>query len=71
MKPKNPELAARIAAAGLTQGELAKRAGVNPGTISRLLCQHQRPHAGTARNLAAVLGTNPETLFPTEEGGRR
>lgn len=49
----------------LTQEELAKKAGINTRTVSRIeLGYHARPP--TVRKLATALGVDPEQLVETE-----
>jgi transcriptional regulator with XRE-family HTH domain len=50
--------------AGLTQLELARRAGANQNTISRVEVGEHRPGDNTKFALAAALGTTVEALFP-------
>jgi len=60
------ELMRRRRLAGLTQRELATRAGVHPETISRLErgAVAGSPEAETLRKLANALALTPEQLFP-------
>lgn len=51
-------------ARGLTQGQLADRAGLARPTISRLENAHEEPQHRTAQRLAAVLGWDAAALFP-------
>lgn len=52
--------------ARLTQAELARRVGVNTGTISDLERGLMSPRLSTARRLMQVLGApSIEALFPT------
>lgn len=48
---------------GLTQAELAERAGVSEPTISRLISGDRRIGKDVARKLAAALGVKPEEVF--------
>jgi transcriptional regulator with XRE-family HTH domain len=52
--------------AGLTQRQLAERAGVHHETVSRLErgAMTGSPGADTLRKLADALGSTPEQLFP-------
>lgn len=54
-------------AAGLTQAELANRAGISRLAVVNLEAGKHRPHPLTARALSAALGIPPEALFPPEE----
>jgi len=48
---------------GLTQEELAKKAGVSPTTIVRMEAEQiERPRISTLHNLADALGTDPGEL---------
>lgn len=50
---------------GLTQMELARRAGVGARTVIRLeRGEIDAPSSETLRKLASALGTRPELLFP-------
>jgi len=64
------KLKAHAASRGMTQAELAERAGISAATISKIL---SRRHAlpGTMRKLAAVLGTRIDDYSVTrhEVGG--
>ena len=46
----------------MTQGELARRAGVTAITISRLERGMHRPRFATVRRLAEALGVQPQAL---------
>ncbi len=48
--------------AGLTQQELADRAGVSRRTVVGLEAGSHRPHSATVRALAAALDAAPEQL---------
>ena len=48
--------------AGLTQAELARRAGVRQGTISAIENGHTRPHRSTRTEIARALGLPPESI---------
>jgi transcriptional regulator with XRE-family HTH domain len=53
-----------MAHVGLTQRELAQRAGLNPQTVKHLLGgQNPQPHARTLHKLAAGLGVSVDELF--------
>jgi DNA-binding XRE family transcriptional regulator len=41
---------------GLSQRQLAKRARVDPATLSDVLCQKRRPNLGTVTALCGALG---------------
>lgn len=52
---------------GLTQVELAERAGIDQTTVSKLeLGTMQNPSWPVVAKLARALGVNPEDLFPIE-----
>lgn len=53
----------RMAALGLSQRALARRAGVSHSAVSRLLSGRARPTAGLLRALAAPLGLPAEVLL--------
>jgi predicted ATPase/DNA-binding XRE family transcriptional regulator len=58
-------------AAGLTQEDLAARAGLNPDTISLLeRGERRRPHRFTMQSLAAALGLSPQELIRFETAAR-
>jgi|GEM_PF-3520333 len=59
---------ARRKALGLTCAELAGRAGVSDVTLWRVEHGHGRPLRSTRLLLAAALGCDPATLFPTQHG---
>jgi gp16 family phage-associated protein len=46
----------RLAARGISQRQLARRAGVDHSTISRILNGSREPRRGTARRLEAAIG---------------
>jgi transcriptional regulator with XRE-family HTH domain len=54
----------------MTQQELAKAAGVSPGTIVRLEAGSQKPHYDTVNKLAGALYVSPVKLGQ-EEGWQR
>ena len=58
-------LAALRRANGLTQEELAVRAGVGSATVARLEHGEGRPRRATLRVLALVLGCDPTDLLPS------
>ena len=65
--PKDESFGARLQQlmdeAELSQGELAKLAGMKPPTISRWLSKRKAPVAlKNANNIARVLGTTSEML---------
>ena len=64
---KNPELAAALARAGLTNQRLAERAAIHPITVSRLLNQRQLPSPETAAKIAAALDSTPRDLGLTDD----
>lgn len=49
---------------GISQGGLARLAGVSRVTVHRIEHGCQRPHASTARKLAGALGVEPAEIFP-------
>jgi predicted ATPase/DNA-binding XRE family transcriptional regulator len=58
-------------AAGLTQEDLAVRAGLNPDTISLLeRGERRRPHRYTTRSLAEALGLSPQEVIRFETAAR-
>jgi putative transcriptional regulator len=59
-------IAIRRFIAGLTQADLAERAGISRDTISRLE-RGEHPRLVTARALARALGTPVGDLFPESE----
>ena len=59
---KNHHMAAAMAQKGLTVKELAKRAGINRATVSRVLNMRTVPHLLTAEAIARALDTTPEAL---------
>lgn len=61
--PPNNLRAARVAA-GLTQDELATRAGVARRALQKLESGEGMPTLTTAMNIAIVLGTHVEALWP-------
>lgn len=56
-------LAALMEAKGLTQTELARRAGLGQPAISMMLARNCRPQQRTVRRLAEALGVQPEELW--------
>ncbi len=50
-------------AAGLTQGALAKRAGINRSQVSRLEAGHRKPTLDTLARLAKALQVTPRSLL--------
>jgi len=61
---RNPALAAALARNGLTGKLLAEKAGINPTTVSALLCQRRDPKPQTANVIARILGEKPKEVFP-------
>ena len=53
----------RRLALGLTQAQLAVRAGVSEAEISRLEAGHRRPNFETGIRLAQALGLSAEELY--------
>lgn len=60
---RNIPLLIALDRAGITQGELAKRAGVSGATVSLLMRQQHAPHSATALKIAEVLNSSVATLF--------
>ena len=64
------ELAKRLhrhmKAAGMKQGELARKIGVGQPAISNMLNRQCRPQQRTVGKLAKALGVTPEDLWPGE-----
>ena len=54
-------------ARGLSQDELARLAGVNRSTVSRLEQGHEEPQRATKAVLAAALAFPAEKLFPEDD----
>ena len=59
---RNKKLLIAIASAGITGRTLAKRAGIDDTTVSRLLNDHSRCKPATAAVLAKALDSTPEKL---------
>lgn len=53
--------------AGLTQGELAKLAGIDRATISLIENGHESPRADTVVRLAGALNVSPSEIWGTVE----
>lgn len=51
--------------AGLTQLELAKKAGTTQTTVARIELDMVQPEVTTVRKLAAALGVDPSDLLPS------
>lgn len=47
---------------GLTQGELAEKAGIHPNTYAKIERDEQEPSFETAKKLAKVLGVKLEDI---------
>lgn len=47
---------------GLTQGELAEKAGIHPNTYAKIERDEQEPSFETAKKLAKVLGLKLEDI---------
>lgn len=58
-------LSVAILASGISQKELAAKAGISPQTMSRIVRGETRPRRDTARLIARALGHPVTTLFPT------
>jgi transcriptional regulator with XRE-family HTH domain len=54
-------------AAGLSQAELADRAGVGAATVARLEAGNMDPRVSTLEKLARALGMDARTLMPDGE----
>lgn len=68
--PSNPtqqRLEQAFGASGLTQSELARRSGIDRGSISLYLSGRYRPKADKLIRLAAALSVSPEWLSGVEE----
>jgi transcriptional regulator with XRE-family HTH domain len=52
--------------AGLTQAELAAKAGTTQTTVARIERDAVEPEVTTIRKLAKALGTTPADLIPEE-----
>jgi len=53
--------------AGLTQDELARKAGTTQTTVARIERDAVEPEVTTIRKLARALGTTPADLIPEED----
>jgi transcriptional regulator with XRE-family HTH domain len=61
------ELKMAMKVAGLTQADLAKRAGVSPALITRLLDgSRRRPSYESIVRIARALNLAPDELFPID-----
>lgn len=65
--PTQQRLEQAFAASGLTQAELARRSGIDRGSISLYLSGRYRPKADKLIRLAAALSVSPEWLSGVEE----
>jgi putative transcriptional regulator len=65
-RPAVSPIALRRFVAGMTQADLAERAGISRDTISRLE-RGEHPRLVTARALAHALGVHVGDLFPEDE----
>jgi putative transcriptional regulator len=65
--PARPPLAVYRYAAGLTQSELAKRAGISRPALVNIERGRAHPRLLTIRALADALGVDPDELFPTND----
>lgn len=52
--------------AGLTQFELAIKAGLHPSAIAKFEQGTQSPRLGTAQAIARALGVSTDDVWPTE-----
>jgi len=52
---------------GMTQEQLAEKAGVGQPAISNMLKRQCRPQQKTIRRIAEALGVSPEELWPQQE----
>lgn len=57
--------------AGMSQVELAKAAGLDRGSVSRLEVGHRGAQPGTTRRLAEALGVEVEALLGAEREGAK
>lgn len=55
---------------GLSQKDLAARAGITPATVCRLERGHHRPMPSTLRRLAEAMELKPQALLVRARGGR-
>ncbi len=62
-------LRSRMQSSGLTQAELAARAGVGQPAISMMLRRECRPQRRTVHKLAEALGVKPEALWNDASAG--
>jgi DNA-binding XRE family transcriptional regulator len=53
-----------IASSGISKKALAKKAGLTPSALSRIISGEVKPRPATAAALARALGTTPAALFP-------
>ena len=67
----NSRLLLAVRGSGLTQREVARRAGIGEAALSRLIRCHARPTVPTARALERVLGCRRLGLEPTKVGRPR
>jgi transcriptional regulator with XRE-family HTH domain len=58
----NHPITAHREALGMSQSELARRAGVDRVNLNRIERGYHVPHAATLEAIAAALGTTPERL---------
>jgi transcriptional regulator with XRE-family HTH domain len=58
-----PNLAAVIAARGLTHSEVADAVGVGPTSVNHILCGRRRPSADLRARFAVALGVEEDVLF--------
>lgn len=65
--PTQQRLEQAFAASGLTQAELARRSGIDRGSISLYLSGRYRPKADKLIRLAGALSVSPEWLSGVEE----
>ena len=54
---------------GLTQDEIATRAGINPRQFKKYLAGDHRPYPQLRDRLASVLGVDPEALPSSADAG--
>lgn len=60
-----------IAASGLTQREIAERAGVSEVHLSRIVNRHRHADDVTQRRIACAVGRRVEELFPADAEGSK
>lgn len=69
-KLKNIPLVIKILESGMTNREIAKKAGLNFCNLSNIVNLHHRPRPATARALAKALNTTPEKIGFVQGGAK-